>query len=125
MKALLLSFLLIVGVNVLMVATDNWNFDGDIFMWILPVGMLVLGSKVPRVLGVFLIFISPTTGFGIKGGEESLLPVYIAGGFFVCWGLYNIIMLGKSSYTYRQVLLRNIAIPLVAVAIFLVNVKLL
>ena len=106
MKVLLLSFLLIVGVSILIVATDNWNFDGDIFMWILPVGMLVLGSTVPRVLGVYLIFISLTTGFSVTGGEESLLPVYIAGGFFVCWGLYNIIVLGKNSKNVykRQVL---------------------
>ena len=41
MKALLLSFLMIFGVNVAAdempkkVETDkqNWNFDGDIFMW--------------------------------------------------------------------------------------------
>lgn len=97
--------------------------DDDFLMLVLPVGMLALGSKKPRVLGVYLILISPTVGFSYNGGPS--LPVYIAGGFFVCWGLYNIIELGRYGYTYGQVLLRNMAIPLVAVALVLVVVKLL
>lgn len=109
MKALLLSFLLIFGVRVAL------TIDDDFLMLVIPVVVFVLGSKAPRGLGIFLILISPTVGFSYNGGPS--LPVYIAGGFFVCWGLYNIFVLGKSSYTYRQVLLHNIAIPLVAAAL--------
>jgi|GEM_PF-5112468 len=118
MKVLLLIFLLIFGMRVVALTIDD-----DFLMLVFPVVVLVLGSKAPKGLGIFLILTSPTVGLSYNGGPS--LPIYIAGGFFVCWGLYNIIELGKSSYTYRQVLLHNIAIPLVAVALVLVVVKLL
>lgn len=94
------------------------------FLWMFgAVGVLALGSKAPKVMGIILVIISPTVGLSYNNGPS--LPVYIFGGFLVCWGLYNIFVLGKNSCTYRHVLLSNIAIPLVAVAIFLVNIKLL
>ncbi len=123
MKALLLSFLMIFGVNVAAdempkkVETDkqNWNFDGDIFMWAVPVGIIALGSKDPKTMGRTLVAISPTVGFSYKGGPT--LPVYIVGSFLAGWGIYNINELDKNNYTYSQVLQRNMVIPLGAVAL--------
>jgi len=86
------------------------------FLWMFgAVGMLALGSKAPKVMGIILVIISPTVGLSYNNGPS--LPVYIFGGFLVCWGLYNIFVLGKGDYTYSQVLQRNIAIPVGAAAL--------
>jgi len=123
MKAVLLSVLLMFGVNVLaneilqksQIDKQNSNFDGDIFMWAVPVGILALGSKDPKAMGRTLVAISPTVGFSYKGG--STFPMYIVGSFFAGWGLYNINDLDRGDYSEGEIFRRNMAIPLGAVAL--------
>lgn len=123
MKAVLLSVLLMFGVNVLAdeiprkVETDkkNWRFDDDILLLAVPVGILALGSKDPKAMGRTLVAISPTVGFSYKGG--STLPVYVVGSAFVGWGLYNINDLDKGDYSEGEIFRRNMAIPLGAAAL--------
>jgi hypothetical protein len=125
MRAFLLMFLMMFTVSVLAdevpkkVETDkqSWHFEDDIFLGIVPFGILALGSKDPKAMGGFLLVITPTVGLSYKGG--STLPVYIAGGYFVGWAWYNITKLDKRDYSEGEIFRRNMANPLGLVGLVL------